>query len=113
MLWNVLGGRTDGGDVMAEVQRVDLQRGDRIVLCSDGLHRYVDEKRLAEIVTQSQAPSPTCRQLIEIANDAGGADNVTVIVSHPLPDDTTQTTWIDDFDDAPSRHDSLRETLPE
>ena len=40
VLWNVLGGQADG-DLTAEVYRVDLRPGDCIVLCSDGLHRYL------------------------------------------------------------------------
>ncbi|MEM9589141.1 MAG: protein phosphatase 2C domain-containing protein, partial [Planctomycetota bacterium] len=41
VLWNVLGGSGEGGELLAEVQRGDLLPGDTIVLCSDGLYRYV------------------------------------------------------------------------
>ena len=121
VLWNVLGGRSDGSDVMAEVRRVDLKSRDRIVLCSDGLHRYVDTNMLAAVITSCDEPSESCERLIQMANDAGGEDNVTVIVSQPKSDETTNTTWIDDFDNqAPtdeivdsisvSRSDSLQDT---
>ena len=42
VLWNVLGGNTDG-DIIAEVHGIDLRVRDSVVLCSDGLYRYVDD----------------------------------------------------------------------
>ncbi|QDT08698.1 PP2C family protein-serine/threonine phosphatase [Stieleria marina] len=82
VLWNVLGGRADG-DLIAEVRRADLKEGDTVVLCSDGLHRYVDSEKLAAIVKQHKDPRAICDRLIEIANQAGGEDNITVVVSRP------------------------------
>ncbi|KAA1260871.1 Serine/threonine phosphatase stp [Rubripirellula obstinata] len=98
VLWNVLGGRTDGGDIEAEVVRVDLEPGDRIVLCSDGLHRYIDAERLAAIIDEFDQPDAACQRLIEMANEAGGEDNITVIVSQPMPSETISTTWVEDHD---------------
>ena len=97
VLWNVLGGNADG-DLIAEVRRVDIQEGDVVVLCSDGLHRYVGKERLAEIVTESASPEAACQRLIVIANEAGGEDNITVVVSKPERQSSGSTTWIDDFD---------------
>lgn len=85
VLWNVLGGSADG-ELMAEVRTADLQEGDTIVLCSDGLHRYLDEKKLAKVVAKESNPAAICKRLIKIANKAGGEDNITVIVSQPEPD---------------------------
>lgn len=86
VLWNVLGGFSEA-DLVVEVQRFDLRAGDRIVLCSDGLHRYVDPERLAEVVSATHSPRYACRRLIELANAAGGEDNITVVVAHPQDDD--------------------------
>ncbi|WP_246151277.1 PP2C family protein-serine/threonine phosphatase [Rubripirellula reticaptiva] len=94
VLWNVLGGRSDGG-LIAEVRRVDLEAGDKIVLCSDGLHRYVKPNQLANIVNESQDPSQACQSLIKLANDAGGEDNITVIVSAPAGENINESTWIE------------------
>ena len=95
VLWNVLGGRIDGSEIVAEVRRVDLEPGDRIVLCSDGLHRYIDAKQLAKVIEEVDQPMEVCQRLINMANDAGGEDNVTVIVSQPMVDDTLRTTRIE------------------
>lgn len=85
VLWNVLGGSTES-KLVAEVRHFELQVDDQIVLCSDGLHRYVDSAQLVEILANSETPRRACERLIEIANDAGGEDNVTVIVARPQPE---------------------------
>ncbi|MDG2220996.1 MAG: protein phosphatase 2C domain-containing protein [Rubripirellula sp.] len=82
VLWNVLGGNSDG-DIIAEVHRVDLKVGDAVVLCSDGLYRYIDNDALAAVVIGSQSPETACRELIALANQQGGEDNITVVVACP------------------------------
>jgi protein phosphatase len=88
VLWNVLGGNADG-ELIAEVRRADLEPGDTIVLCSDGLHRYIDNDQLASIVDELQDPRAICDRLIELANAGGGEDNITVVVSRPEGEDRT------------------------
>ena len=87
VLWNVLGGNSND-EVIAEARRVDLEEGDLIVLCSDGLHRYVDEHMLADVLSVTEEPEAACRSLVDFANASGGQDNVTVVVARP---DLTET----------------------
>lgn len=97
VLWNVLGGRADG-ELTADVRREELRAGDAIVLCSDGLHRYIDEAKLARVVSEAASPAEACERLIELANQAGGEDNITVVVSRPEAEDLQKTTWFEDFE---------------
>lgn len=97
VLWNVLGGHPDG-EVVAEACRVDLQPEDVVVLCSDGLHRYVDMHMLRRIVDEKGHPEAICRRLVSQANGAGGEDNVTVVVSKPDLGDLPAESWIEEFD---------------
>jgi len=83
VLWNVLGGRADG-ELIAEVRRIELQESDTIMLCSDGLYRYIDEAELASIITHAGSSEAACKRLIEVANQAGGEDNITVVVWRPV-----------------------------
>ncbi len=56
-----------------------VEPGDCIMLCTDGLTTVVSEDAIRTILEAE--PTPTaCNQLIEAANDAGGIDNVTVVV---------------------------------
>lgn len=60
--------------------RLDLRRGDRLLLCSDGLSNEVGDDELATLLS-SQAPNVACDHAIARANEHGGRDNVTVIVA--------------------------------
>ncbi len=80
VLWNVLGGQLEGS-LIAQVTQIDLLPGDSVVLCSDGLHRYVNNELLALTVAEGEDSQSICEELIRLANEAGGEDNITVIVS--------------------------------
>ena len=58
-----------------------LRRGDTLVLCSDGLSGQVTREEIAQVVEQEKDLVTACRKLIELANDAGGPDNITVIIA--------------------------------
>jgi serine/threonine protein phosphatase PrpC len=76
-------------EVVAETRSVDLGEGDLIVLCSDGLHRYVDVKMLADLLSVTEEPEAACQTLIDFAKASGGQDNVTVVVTRPDLSETT------------------------
>lgn len=67
-----------GDDPEIDLQELDLEAGDRILLCSDGLSGVVPPERLASIIGQKAPLDQTCRELIDAANEAGGPDNITV-----------------------------------
>ncbi len=57
-----------------------LHDGDRIVLCSDGLHGYVDEQAMIRDIVAQNTPQMTAQTLLDMANENGGPDNISVIV---------------------------------
>jgi PPM family protein phosphatase len=58
-----------------------VRRGDMLVLCSDGLSGQVSKDDIATVVTEEQDIVKACNRLIDRANDAGGPDNITVIIA--------------------------------
>ena len=80
VLWNVVGGDTD--ELLPEVYRADLELGDTLLLCTDGLTRHVHGEQLARLLGEDQPSAETCRRLVDAANAGGGSDNVTVVVAH-------------------------------
>jgi protein phosphatase len=64
----------------ADASALTLNAGDRILLCSDGLHGVVDEASLAQILEANPDPGYACGALIAAARDAGGPDNITALV---------------------------------
>lgn len=76
---NVLGGNEAG--VRVDVQKVDLETGDVMLLCSDGLTDMLADDRIAAVLESVPDPRAACERLVAEANDAGGRDNVTAIVA--------------------------------
>ncbi len=62
-----------------EVFSVEVQPGDRLLLCSDGLYGMVEEKKIAQILRVSRSPERVCQGLIDEANERGGRDNISAV----------------------------------
>ena len=62
---------------------VPVQPGDKYVLCSDGLHGYIDTTEISPVVV-SQHLEGACQRFIDIANERGGKDNITCVLVHLL-----------------------------
>lgn len=67
-------------NVEVDVRKVDLEVGDRLVLCSDGLNSMIEDTQIAKIVHDTPSLMDAARQLADAANIAGGDDNVTAVV---------------------------------
>ncbi len=67
-------------DVCVEMHRHEMHDGDVIILCCDGLTGMVSDERMARIIRASPVLTDACRALVQAANDAGGTDNITVIL---------------------------------
>ncbi|HEY3933551.1 MAG TPA: protein phosphatase 2C domain-containing protein [Gemmatimonadales bacterium] len=57
-----------------------LQRGDSLIICSDGLSNVVRRDDLARAVAEEPDLAAICRRLVDLANERGGPDNITVLV---------------------------------
>jgi protein phosphatase len=66
--------------VDVDLKRDQSQIGDVYVLCSDGLHGLVDDEEIAELVDEKTSLTDACAKLVDRANDAGGRDNITVVL---------------------------------
>jgi len=72
--------RSVGNDmfVAVEINDVQVEKGDVLVLCSDGLHGPVPGADIADIIAQNQYLSTAAERLIALANQRDGSDNVSV-----------------------------------
>ncbi|HYA35335.1 MAG TPA: Stp1/IreP family PP2C-type Ser/Thr phosphatase [Candidatus Binataceae bacterium] len=73
-------GARQSGPAGAESTTLKLRRGDRILLCSDGLTTHVEDRDLAAIIQRHDDPYDAARELIAAANAGGGTDNISVIL---------------------------------
>lgn len=63
-----------------DILEIDLHDDDVFLLCSDGLNTMLTDERIAELLTSSDTLADVGRQLIVAANQAGGNDNVSVVL---------------------------------
>ena len=68
-------------DVEVDATTADLRSGDVLLLCSDGLYTEVDDAGIADVLRAVPALDDAAHALIDRANAAGGADNVTVVLA--------------------------------
>lgn len=103
-------GVQEGVDV--QLSTVALRRGDRLVVCSDGLTGVVEDEELAAILGASDDMDEICRLLVEMARAGGGPDNITVVAARfegealPLPEPSERVVyrpWHLDEPEAPPR----------
>ena len=62
------------------ISGADLKKGDRLVLCSDGLWGKVETEEIKDLIEIYQ-PTDACHGLVSLARERGGEDNITVIVA--------------------------------
>ncbi|MDR1271384.1 MAG: Stp1/IreP family PP2C-type Ser/Thr phosphatase [Clostridiales Family XIII bacterium] len=68
-----------GRNADPEFHRFDLHEGDRLLLCSDGLHEELSDDEIARILRQDGDLTDVCRHLVDAANKNGGSDNITLV----------------------------------
>jgi protein phosphatase len=92
--------RSVGAAPTVEVEAIQLDErirpGDTLVVCTDGLHGQVSEDEIGRLASH-ESLARVCRDLIALANQRGGPDNITVAVARPLKPEAPRAA-------APARH---------
>jgi protein phosphatase len=72
---------TQGGPMDVDLHGMRLADGDQVLLCTDGLTEMISESAIAEVLGHSTTPAAdVCQQLVDLALDGGGRDNITVVL---------------------------------
>jgi len=74
------------GTVLVDSWEILPVVGDRYLICSDGLFNEVDESRIAATLRRLADPNEACRELIRLANEGGGRDNITCVIVDVVDD---------------------------
>ena len=64
-----------------------LADGDLVLMCTDGLTSMVEEKQIEEVLASAVSLQEKTDRLVELANDNGGRDNITIIIIEPFSDE--------------------------
>lgn len=83
----VLASAIGGPQAAPVVTRLDQVWGDAGLLCSDGLTRHVGDDRIRERLATMTSARQACESLLEDALDAGGTDNITILVGRSVRKD--------------------------
>jgi serine/threonine protein phosphatase PrpC len=67
--------------VVVALNRFTLRRDDKLLLCSDGLTGKVKDDEMRDIIVSAATLEAACLQLVALANDRGGEDNITVVLA--------------------------------
>lgn len=67
-------------EVEPDIFSLPLEKGDRIIICSDGLSNMVSKDEMRDIVLSNNKLELACQKLIELANQNGGIDNITAVI---------------------------------
>jgi protein phosphatase len=85
---NVLASAIGGPEAAPVVTRLEQAWGDTGLLCSDGLTKHVSDARIRERLLSMTSAKQVCESLLQDALDAGGSDNVTILVGRSVRKDT-------------------------
>jgi protein phosphatase len=86
-LANVLSSSIGGEQTAPVITRIPAKWGSVHLICSDGLTKHVSDERIAERLKAMRSAKQVSEQLLQDALDAGGTDNITIIVGRAIPQD--------------------------
>lgn len=100
--------------VKVDIRSERIQPDDAFLLCSDGLSGMVSEQQMLDVFNITQDPHEACELLIEMANEAGGTDNISALIIRILPEaqDERQPDSAELEDTRPHRIDEFGAVLP-
>ena len=99
--------------VAVDSWEVEPVAGDRFLICSDGLFNEVEENRMVSTLSRFDEPTEAAQELVRLANEGGGRDNITAVVVDVLSlDDTAAVPVVEDDPDDTSEHDIVPPAVP-
>ncbi|WP_258359460.1 Stp1/IreP family PP2C-type Ser/Thr phosphatase [Moorella sulfitireducens (nom. illeg.)] len=69
------------GTAAIDSREIEMKRGDRLLLCTDGLYEVIPDQELANIMNRHRELAEAARELLRLALERGGPDNVTVVLA--------------------------------
>lgn len=83
---NVLASAIGGGEATPEVTSIEMRRSGTLLFCSDGLTKHVTDEEIAERMSRMTGSEQLARELLDLALERGGTDNVTIVVGRAPPE---------------------------
>ncbi len=77
-------------DLKVDCFFVPLKKGDKVLLCSDGLTNMLEDEEIQRILEEVGSVEERAQRMVEAANDRGGRDNIAVIIMEPFSDEVSR-----------------------
>jgi protein phosphatase len=77
---NVLASAIGGGEATPEVTCIEMRRSGTLLFCTDGLTKHVTDAEIAERMARMTGSKQLANELLELALERGGSDNLTIVV---------------------------------
>jgi protein phosphatase len=78
--WSDLLSGAVGARIAPDTSKVELRRGDTLLLCTDGLTKHLKTDHITDVLRVAESAESACHKLVTNALERGGTDNVTVVV---------------------------------
>jgi len=85
---NVLASAIGGGEATPEVTCMAMRRSGTLLYCTDGLTKHVTDEEIAERMSRMTGSEQLSRELLDLALERGGSDNITIVVGRAPPEKT-------------------------
>ncbi len=72
-----------GDDIMADFFEVEIKHGEYVLMCSDGLTNMLEDNEIYEVMSDDRSIDDKAAELVRLANDRGGRDNISLIIIEP------------------------------
>lgn len=80
-LWQALTASDEGDEIRPDIRRIELEPGDDVLFCSDGLNKHLSDERIQEILSAAPDARAACGNLRDATLAEGARDNVTVVLA--------------------------------
>ncbi len=89
---HVLSSAIGAEEALPEVTQFDISvRGSLILMCSDGLTKHVSDEEIADAIRRMRSSEQCANELLNLALERGGTDNITIIAARALPQSPNAT----------------------
>lgn len=85
---NVLASAIGGGEATPEVTCMEMRRSGTLLFCSDGLTKHVTDEEIGQRMSRMTGSEQLTRELLDLAMERGGTDNITIVVGRAPPEKT-------------------------
>ena len=82
--------------------KLTLDSDESLLLCCDGVNDHLSDDKIQKIVRDSPDPDTACKKIVDMANEEGGFDNISLIILSAGGPDTKETESGSESDDTPT-----------